>query len=55
MPGVEVHAATSDGRMIVTTEDWDETTAADKVFAIDRLDGVLSAALVYHFFEPETD
>jgi nitrate reductase NapD len=55
MPGVEVHQATADGRLVVTVEDTAETAAADSLLAIHRLDGVVSAALVYHHFEPEGD
>lgn len=49
--GVEVHAVTPEGRMVVTVErpDDDEMTAAFD--AITRLPGVLSAALVYHHDE----
>ena len=50
--GVEVHAVTPEGRMVVTVErptDGEMTGAFD---AIHRLPGVLSAALVYHHDEP---
>jgi nitrate reductase NapD len=39
--------------MIVTVEDTDDNSAGDTVLALHRLPGVLSAALVYHHFEPE--
>ena len=51
MAGVEVHAVTSEGHMVVTVErptDGEMTGAFD---AIHRLPGVLSAALVYHHDE----
>lgn len=51
LPGVEVHAVTPEGRMVVTVErptDGEMTGAFD---AIHRLPGVLSAALVYHHDE----
>jgi nitrate reductase NapD len=51
MPGVEVHAVTPEGRMVVTVEkdsDGEMTAAFD---LINRLPGVLSAALVYHHDE----
>lgn len=54
LPGVEVHQRNADGRMIVTIEDQDESTAGDSLLAMHRLEGVLSAALVYHHFEPQT-
>jgi periplasmic nitrate reductase NapD len=52
MAGVEVHAVTPEGRMVVTVErptDGEMTGAFD---AINQLPGVLSAALVYHHDEP---
>ena len=52
MSGVEVHAVTPEGHMVVTVErptDGEMTGAFD---AINRLPGVLSAALVYHHDEP---
>jgi len=52
MTGVEVHAVTSEGHLVVTIErptDGEMTGAFD---AINRLPGVLSAALVYHHDEP---
>jgi nitrate reductase NapD len=49
--GVEVHAVTPEGRMVVTVEratDGEMTAVFDE---IGRLPGVLSAALVYHHDE----
>lgn len=54
MAGAELHHMTPDGRMIVTVEDTAEESAGDAALAIHRLRGVLSAALVYHHFEPQT-
>lgn len=51
LPGVEIHAATDDGRLVVTVEDA-LIPASDTVMALHRLDGVLSVALVYHHFDP---
>ena len=54
MTGVEVHAATDDGRLIVTVEDDDDRMLADTVMSLHNVPGVLSAAMVYHQFEDET-
>ena len=51
MAGVEVHAAGEDARLIVTVEGGDEGEVADAVLALHRLEGVLSASLVYHHHE----
>ncbi len=53
LDGAELHNTVPDGRMIVTVEDTDDNSAGDTVLALHRLPGVLSAALVYHHFEPE--
>ncbi len=53
LDGAELHKTVPDGRMIVTVEDTDTNSAGDTVLALHRLPGVLSAALVYHHFEPE--
>ncbi len=53
MAGIEVHAATEDGRIIITTDDTD--VAADDqhpLISIQNIPGVLSASLVYHHAEP---
>lgn len=49
--GVEVHAETEDGRLVVTVEDTEELLAADMITKIDRIDGVINSSLVYHQFE----
>lgn len=52
MPGVEVHAVTPEGRMVVTVEQTTDGEMTGAFDAINRLPGVLSAALVYHHDEP---
>lgn len=53
LDGAELHQRVPHGRMVVTVEDTEEHSAGDTVLALHRLPGVLSAALVYHYFEPE--
>ena len=55
LAGVEVHALTEDGRMIVTIESADEGATVSSFEAIRQLPGVLSAALVYHQYETDPD
>jgi len=53
--GVEVHAATPDGKLIVTLDNPSDAEAADTLYGLKDVDGVLSTALVYtHFEEQET-
>lgn len=53
LDGAELHETVPDGRMIVTVEDTGNSSAGDTVLALHKLPGVLSAALVYHHFEPD--
>lgn len=53
--GVEVHASDPDGRLIVTIEQVDEQATVVVFERLNRLPDVLSATMVYHHFEPETD
>jgi nitrate reductase NapD len=51
--GLEIHAETPDGRFIVTAEDTAAGSAADTVMQLNRLDGVLNAAMVYQYSDPQ--
>ncbi len=51
--GVEIHAATDDGRLVVTVEGSDPERVVDIVLETHRLPGVLAASLVFHHFEPD--
>lgn len=55
LTGVEVHAATDDGRLIVTIEADSDQAVADMFTAINQQPGVLSAAMVYHQYESDPD
>ncbi len=51
LPGVEVHAVSADGRMVVTVEGESADALADTFRGFNDMSGVLSAAMVYHHFE----
>ncbi len=51
--GVEVHATTEDGRMVVTVDRPGDRAAAETLSKCQEVDGVLSASLVYNYFEPD--
>lgn len=55
LPGVEVHGVSDEGRMVVTLEEEDEDTMADAMLQIQRLEGVLSASMIYHHCEEENE
>ena len=52
LSGVEVHATTDDGRMVVTIED-DDASMVDTMNSFHDIEGVLSASLIYHHFDEE--
>ncbi len=47
LPGVEVHAATEDGKLIITIESDDDVAAIDAYRTIEHLPGVLSVAMIF--------
>ena len=53
LPGLEIHHERRDGRFIVTIEDGHGAAVADTVMQLHRLDGVLSAAMVYQYSDDE--
>ena len=53
LPGVEIHHEGDDGRFIVTIEDGHGAAVADTVMQLHRLDGILSAAMVYQYSDDE--
>ena len=55
LSGVEVHAATEEGRLIVTIEADSDRAVANMFEVINHLPGVLSASMVYHQYESDPD
>ena len=51
LPGVEVHAATETGRIVVTVDKDDSAGMADTFVQIQNLRHVISASLVYQHSE----
>lgn len=54
MVGVEIHATTEDGRLVVTVDQADDRDASETLVALQNTDGVLSASLVYNYFEQDS-
>lgn len=54
MEGVEIHAASDDGRLVVVVEDTPGARASDIIMSIHQVPGVLSLTLNYHHFEDLT-
>lgn len=51
--GVEIHAVTDDGRLVITVEDESRKKVADRIMSFHRLDGVLSASMIYQFSDDD--
>lgn len=51
LPGVEVHAVTPEGKLVVTVEESEGRMTGENVMRLYEIDGVLSAAMIYHHFE----
>jgi|SRR5829696_6450447 len=54
MPGLEIHAEAS-GKLVATLETSTEADIVTQMNEISLLDGVMSAALVFHHFEPAAE
>lgn len=50
LPGVEVHAATAEGKLVVTIEE-DDSAMGRTAMQFHTIEGVLSAAMIYHHCE----
>jgi nitrate reductase NapD len=53
--GIEIHAASPEGKLIVTIETESDRETIEAYERLGRTDGVLSAAMVYHQIESEPD
>lgn len=53
LPGVDVHAATDDGRIIITIEDTPTTVPSETLMNVQNMRGVLSAAMVYNYSDEQ--
>lgn len=55
MPGVDVHAATEDGRLVVTATDEGAHLASESLMSMNHVPGVIGTSLVYHACEPDEE
>lgn len=52
--GVEVHASSDQGKMVVTVESEDNFYVADTISSFKDIEGVLSASMIYQFSDNTT-
>jgi nitrate reductase NapD len=55
LPGVEVHAVSADGRLVVTVEGDDERDMTAAFARVQTLDGVHATTLIYNHIETLDD
>ena len=55
LDGAEIHGGEEAGKLIVTLETETESQVVERINAIQLLDGVLAATLVFHHFEPVSE
>ena len=53
--GVEIHAVSDDGKLIVTIETDDDRATANTYEAIGQMDNVMSVSMVYHQVESDPE
>jgi nitrate reductase NapD len=53
--GVEVHATTDDGKLIVTVLASGDQATADAVYQLQDMPGVIAASMIYHHFEDDAE
>ena len=54
LPGVDVHAAMDDGRIIITIEDTPAGAPTKTLMDVQNMQGVLSAAMVYNYSDEQS-
>jgi len=54
LPGVDVHAAMDDGRIIITIEDTPTSVPSETLRSVQNMQGVLSAAMVYNYSDEQS-
>jgi nitrate reductase NapD len=54
LSGLEIHAESPEGKMVVVLEDDDLESAANKYVALHGVPGVASVAMVYQYSDDES-
>ena len=49
MPGIEICADCTDGRVVLTIEDTANSSTADAYASLHEIDGVINASIVYQY------
>lgn len=54
LPGVEIHARSDEGKVVITIEDSDTHSATEIYAALHGIAGVASVAMVYQYSDEES-
>jgi len=54
LPGIEIHARSPEGKVVVTIEDSDTSLASATYIALHDVPGVMSVAMVYQYSDDES-
>ena len=55
LPGADVHAMQSEGRLIVTVDDADGASPAENIVKVHNLGGVIGVSLVYEYCDDDIE
>ena len=55
MPGSEIHAQSPIGKIVIVLDLEDDSALSDRIGRIQKMEGVLSASLVFHQVEEVSD
>jgi len=55
MPGIEIHAQSPEGKVVVTIEENHTNKSADSYVALHAIKGVMSVAMVYQYSDDESE
>lgn len=53
MPGLDIHATTPEGRLVVTLDESHDPMKGESLMRLHEIEGVLSASMIYHHYEPD--
>ncbi len=51
--GVQVHALTRDGQMVITVDEPDQSRVAEIIAQIPQMDGIIKVSLIYNVQQDE--
>jgi nitrate reductase NapD len=53
LPGVDVHGANEEGKIVITIEDTPDNAPSKTLMSVQNMRGVLSASLIYNYCDDD--